>query len=1030
MTTTVNTINGTEGNNRLKGGSGNDVINGNGGNDRLNGGSGNDTLNGGAGNDELHGGSGNDILNGGSGSDELEGGSGNDRLIYNLAENTVNGRFTYDEYDGGSGTDTLELQFTREEWMNMNNQTVLQSYLSWANRSGSSCRWDDDFTFKFGNFGNTRLEIEDIENLVVKVDNQFITNVGKKNNVDAVNDAPKSITEDETGVQAIYVLSNDSVDNLVKSLELLPSTTNGTVELIKPDVGNANTWYFNYTPNSTHYQYLNASQSATETFTYRVTDADGDQDTAEVKITITGLNDAAIITGDIDGAVTEDGSDNNGGTPTATGQLSSSDTNNSAPFKPVEVKSTTYGEFSITSQGFWTYTLNNNDSEVNALNAEGLLTDSFTIYSDDNTEQIITIDINGANDAAVITFTKPDELIEDENLERVYSDDASANVDSLVSGGTITIQDKDRGQSKLSSIDSQVGNLGQMQATSSSYTDPITNQVIRSDIAYTYSVENSKVQYLRNNEIKEEKFTIVSTDGTTREIVFKINGVNDEAVITFDTPKQLIEDKDLLGIPNESGQVVDNLSSIGSVILEDKDQGENQRLIFTPNSDNLGNLKKSVVDIKDPITNEVIAIKYNYFFTIENSKVQYLAQGQIKQETFTMASNDGTSKTLTFEIVGVNDAAIISGITPDDTKGTVVESGSSNEGGTPDATGQLRAIDLDNESNIFRATTNQQSTNGYGTYSITESGKWGYTLNNNNSFVNALNSTSTPLIDTFTVYSIDGTAQEIKITINGANDAAIFISGLIGIGFEENNFVEISTITAEMKVEDVDNPSNTFQEKNDIATDYGKFSITTGGVWTYTLYNKNEFVDALNKDETLPDIFTIYSIDGTPQQIEITIIGANEDNPPEIEGKGRSANVKELINLDYTNTDIAAKAALGGDYDYLHVRTGQFYIRDLDETDDIEFGYTTDGGTDYLGVFTPTFAVEKNSDGKYLVTWKYEVNDSKLDPLMAPTAGTHSINQTYTLNFRSGGGLFSADVVIHLDGRDEIEFSDEKKTYF
>ncbi len=288
MTTTVNTINGNEGNNRLTGTSRNDVINGNGGNDRLNGGSGADTLNGGAGKDELNGGSGNDVLDGGSGSDELEGGSGNDTLIYTLAENNVIGRMTYDEYEGGSGADTLELRFTRAEWMNTSYQAVLQNYLNWANKSGSGCRWDDDFTFRFG---NARLEIEDIEKLVVKVDGDEIINAGKKNNVDAVNDAPDSITEDETGVQSIYVLRNDSVDNLVKSLELLPTTTNGTVELIKPDVGNANTWYFNYTPNSTHYQYLNASQSATETFTYRVTDADGDQDTATVTITITGVDD-------------------------------------------------------------------------------------------------------------------------------------------------------------------------------------------------------------------------------------------------------------------------------------------------------------------------------------------------------------------------------------------------------------------------------------------------------------------------------------------------------------------------------------------------------------------------------------------------------------------------------------------------------------------------------------------------------------------------------------------------------------------
>jgi hypothetical protein len=82
----------------------------------------------------------------------------------------------------------------------------------------------------------------------VKVDDQIINNVGKKKNVDAVNDSPKSITEDETAVQSIYVLSNDSVDNLVKNLELVSSTTNGTVRTCKarihwitPTLGISNT---------------------------------------------------------------------------------------------------------------------------------------------------------------------------------------------------------------------------------------------------------------------------------------------------------------------------------------------------------------------------------------------------------------------------------------------------------------------------------------------------------------------------------------------------------------------------------------------------------------------------------------------------------------------------------------------------------------------------------------------------------------------------------------------------------------------
>lgn len=84
-------INGTNGNNTLRGTrfeddiegrGGNDVIYGLGGNDDLEGDAGNDKLYGGAGNDDLDGGSGNDILDGGSGRNDLEGGLGNDTFIF------------------------------------------------------------------------------------------------------------------------------------------------------------------------------------------------------------------------------------------------------------------------------------------------------------------------------------------------------------------------------------------------------------------------------------------------------------------------------------------------------------------------------------------------------------------------------------------------------------------------------------------------------------------------------------------------------------------------------------------------------------------------------------------------------------------------------------------------------------------------------------------------------------------------------------------------------------------------------------
>ena len=62
-----------------------------------------------------------------------------------------------------------------------------------------------------------------------------------------------------------------------------------------------------------------------------------------------------------------------------------------------------YGSYAVTAAGVWTYTLDNSDPAVQALNVGSpALTDSFTVKSEDGTEQTVTITINGSNDAATV----------------------------------------------------------------------------------------------------------------------------------------------------------------------------------------------------------------------------------------------------------------------------------------------------------------------------------------------------------------------------------------------------------------------------------------------------------------------------------------------------------------------------------------------------------------------------------------------------------------------------------------------------
>src|SRR5204863_9717344 len=94
-------------------------------------------------------------------------------------------------------------------------------------------------------------------------------------------------------------------------------------------------------------------------------------------------------------------------TPTATGTLTDTDIDNTPnTFTAIDTPTAStggYGTFTMTADGLWTYTLDNTNCKVQALNVCDKLTDCFTVTTIDGTPQVVTITINGANDAAVVS---------------------------------------------------------------------------------------------------------------------------------------------------------------------------------------------------------------------------------------------------------------------------------------------------------------------------------------------------------------------------------------------------------------------------------------------------------------------------------------------------------------------------------------------------------------------------------------------------------------------------------------------------
>ncbi|HEV2746436.1 MAG TPA: hypothetical protein VGW34_03955 [Allosphingosinicella sp.] len=103
-------IDGTPGNDTIRGTAGIDNIEGKGGNDRLYGLAGNDDLEGDAGDDFLFGGGGRDILEGGLGNDRLTGGAGADIFEF---DDPVTGRDVILDFE--DGRDRIKVEFEGDE---------------------------------------------------------------------------------------------------------------------------------------------------------------------------------------------------------------------------------------------------------------------------------------------------------------------------------------------------------------------------------------------------------------------------------------------------------------------------------------------------------------------------------------------------------------------------------------------------------------------------------------------------------------------------------------------------------------------------------------------------------------------------------------------------------------------------------------------------------------------------------------------------------------------------------------------------
>jgi VCBS repeat-containing protein len=166
------------------------------------------------------------------------------------------------------------------------------------------------------------------------------------------------------------------------------------------------------------------------------------------------LSDDGTIITNADISISEDTS-----TVTGNAAYADFDVNNDANvYTVVSSNSSTYGSYSVTVAGDWTYTLDNENATIQALGLRESTSDSITIMSEDGTTEVIVITINGANDTPMVAAAITDATATEES---VYSHDVSTNF-SDPDGDTLTYTATLSGGSDLPTwltIDSATGIL-------------------------------------------------------------------------------------------------------------------------------------------------------------------------------------------------------------------------------------------------------------------------------------------------------------------------------------------------------------------------------------------------------------------------------------------------------------------------------------------------------------------------------------------------------------------------------------------
>ena len=339
------------------------------------------------------------------------------------------------------------------------------------------------------------------------------------------------------------------------------------------------------------------------------------------------------------------------------------------------------------------------------------------------------------------------------------ADETPAPADSMSATGTIDFIDLNWADSHSVLVTPPGGAIGSLTA---SVTNASTGDGV-GQVTWSYALSDGASQYLAADETKVETFTVRITDSTgrfvTQLVTITITGDNDAVQITSGVQSGDAEE--------DSG----DYGASGTISFTDVDLIDSHSVSVTPGAGGyLGSFTTSLSDSTGTGSGSL-----GWSFSVANSALQYLGEGQTVVQTYDVAIGDGAVQTVTITITGDNDAVQI-------TSG--VQSGDAEEdSGDYGASGTISFTDVDLiDSHSVSVAPGAGGYLGSFTTSLSDStgtgsGSLGWSFSVANSALQYLGEGQT-VVQSYDVAIGDGAVQTVTITITGNNDAVQITSGV------------------------------------------------------------------------------------------------------------------------------------------------------------------------------------------------------------------------------------------------------------